>query len=87
MLFFSFHHRDIRNGIPEIISNSCVSVQNPSYLWNCFNHPLFRRISSKMEKGNDSITEEESDIEEENLTDMYNLISAVNNNNISEVPN
>ena len=38
-----------------------------------------------MEKGNDSISEEESDIEEENLTDMYNLISAVNTNNISEV--
>ena len=38
-----------------------------------------------MEKGNDSISEEESDIEEENLTDMYNLISAVNSNNISEV--
>ena len=38
-----------------------------------------------MEKGNDSISEKESDIEEENLTDMYNLISAINNNNISEV--
>lgn len=39
-----------------------------------------------MEKGNDSLTEEESDIEEENLADMYNLISAINNNKISEVP-
>lgn len=84
-MFFLFHQRDIRSGIPEILSNSNASVQNPLYLWNCSNHLLFRLISSKMEKGNDSISEEESDIEEENLTDMYNLISAINNNNISEV--
>ena len=84
-MFFLFHQRDIRSGIPEILSNSNASVQNPLYLWNCSNHLFFRLISSKMEKGNDSISEEESDIEEENLTDMYNLISAINNNNISEV--
>lgn len=38
-----------------------------------------------MEKGDDSITEDDSDVEQGEMPDTYRLINAVNNNNVEEV--
>lgn len=38
-----------------------------------------------MEKGDDSITEDDSDVEQGDMPDTYRLINAVNNNSVEEV--
>ena len=38
-----------------------------------------------MDKGNDSITEDDEDVSQDNSSDVYSVIMAINNNNLEDV--